>query len=200
VLYSVVKRLIDIVAALFGLLIGLVFFIPIAIAIKLDSPGSVIFSQTRLTKNQRRFNFFKFRTMIIDSGFFQNTLDEINEATGPLFKSKRDPRITRVGKVLRKFSLDELPQLWNVLKGDMSLVGPRPPLVSEVARYEEWQLDRLRVKGGMTGLWQVSGRGKVDFYEMAKLDLYYVDHPSLLLDLWILFKTIPVVVLGRGTS
>ncbi|MFH1760684.1 MAG: sugar transferase [bacterium] len=197
-MYPFIKRIIDIAVSFMGLGITAIFFIPIAVAIKLDSRGSIIFSQKRLTKGCRPFNFFKFRTMVLNAEIKQNLLNEINEATGPIFKVKNDPRVTRVGRLLRKYSLDELPQFWNVIKGDMSLVGPRPPLISEVDRYEDWQKDRLLVKTGITGLWQVNGRGRLSFYEMATLDLEYIRNASVWLDLKIILKTFPQVMFGTG--
>jgi lipopolysaccharide/colanic/teichoic acid biosynthesis glycosyltransferase len=158
----------------------------------------VIFEQERLTRGRRIFRFFKFRTMAMDKTLSRDEMDRINEMGGPHFKSRFDPRITRVGAFLRKFSLDELPQFFNVLLGDMSLVGPRPPLKHEVAQYEPWQMRRLSVRTGLTGLWQVSGRNRVDFYRMIEMDIEYVDHPSIWLDLKIIIKTVPAVLFGKG--
>ena len=142
---------------------------------------------------------YKFRTMVVGADRVKHQLLAYNEASGPMFKMKNDPRVTSVGRILRKFSLDELPQLWSVLKGDMSLVGPRPPLQSEYARFTEWQRQKLAVTPGITGLWQISGRSSIsDFDEWVRLDLDYIDRWSLRLDLEILFLTIPAVLRGRG--
>lgn len=197
-MYHPVKRLLDIFGALTGML-GLVALLPfLALAIRLNSSGPVFFVQTRVGKNGRKFRFIKLRTMSVDSDLPDTMLDLINETGGITFKSARDPRVTRVGRWLRNLSLDELPQFINVLRGDMSLVGPRPPLVSEVERYSETQMLRLSVPQGMTGLWQVLGRSLLKFEEMVDLDLYYIKNASLTLDLWILALTIPAVLLRRG--
>ena len=143
---------------------------------------------------------YKFRSMFDRSEHLRGDLDSLNEMDGPVFKSSRDPRVTTIGKIIRRFSIDELPQVFNVLHGDMSLVGPRPPLPEEVARYERWQRRRLSMKPGMTCLWQISGRNEVSFEDWMKLDLTYIDNWSLLLDLKILLKTVPVVLLGRGAK
>jgi exopolysaccharide biosynthesis polyprenyl glycosylphosphotransferase len=170
----------------------------IAVAIKLDSAGPVLYRQQRVGKDGRRFWMFKFRSMRQDAERLLDDLRASNEASGPLFKMRRDPRVTRVGRVLRRLSLDELPQLFNVLRGEMSLIGPRPPLPAEVAQYEDWQHGRLRVVPGMTGLWQVSGRSEVSFHDMVRLDLHYIRNWSLALDLEILCRTIPAVLTNRG--
>jgi exopolysaccharide biosynthesis polyprenyl glycosylphosphotransferase len=169
-----------------------------SIAIKVTSPGPVFFKQQRCGLNGRIFTMYKLRSMVDNAEQVRAELDALNEMDGPVFKSSRDPRRTGVGKFLRKFSIDEFPQLFNVLRGDMSLVGPRPPLPQEVARYESWQRRRLSMKPGITCLWQISGRNEVSFQEWMKLDLTYIDNWSLLLDLKILLKTVPVVLLGRG--
>ena len=169
-----------------------------AVAIKLDSPGPVIFRQTRVGKDGSEFCVWKFRSMLDGAAGLRAELDNINEVDGLLFKIKQDPRITRVGRVLRKYSIDELPQLWNVLRGDMSLVGPRPPLPAEVAEYERDVHRRLLVKPGMTGLWQVSGRSNLSWDETVRLDLHYVENWSVVLDFHILWKTLGAVVAGRG--
>ena len=171
-----------------------------AILIKLTSPGSILFRQQRCGLNGRLFDMYKFRSMVDDAEHHRFELDALNEMDGPVFKSSYDPRITRVGKFIRRFSIDEFPQFYNVLRGDMSLVGPRPPLPQEVARYERWQRRRLSMKPGMTCLWQISGRNEVSFEDWMKLDLTYIDNWSLLLDLKILLKTVPVVLLGRGAK
>ena len=169
-----------------------------ALAIKLDSSGPVCFTQERVGKGGKTFKAFKFRSMITDAEQVLSELQAHNEASGPIFKMRADPRVTRVGKWLRRTSLDEIPQLWNVLRGEMSLVGPRPPLPSEVAKYEEWHLRRLGAAPGMTGMWQVNGRSELPFDEMVLLDLYYIENWSLGLDLHILLRTIPAVLSGRG--
>jgi exopolysaccharide biosynthesis polyprenyl glycosylphosphotransferase len=171
-----------------------------AILIKVSSPGPVLFKQERCGLNGRLFVMYKFRSMRDNAEQLRAELESMNEMDGPVFKSSRDPRITTIGKILRRFSIDELPQLYNVLRGDMSLVGPRPPLPQEVARYERWQKRRLSMKPGMTCLWQISGRNEVSFDDWMKLDLTYIDNWSLLLDLKILLKTLPVVLLGRGAK
>jgi len=196
--YLFAKRAMDIALAVPGLCVLVLIFIPVAAAIKLNSRGPVFFLQERLTRGERPFLFFKFRTMAVGHVLSGEERDRINEMGGPLFKSRLDPRITAVGRVLRKFSLDELPQFVNVLKGDMSLVGPRPPLKHEVDRYEKWMRRRLSVRAGITGLWQVSGRSHLGYYRMMELDVDYVDHPSLFRDLVILFKTVPSVLFGKG--
>jgi lipopolysaccharide/colanic/teichoic acid biosynthesis glycosyltransferase len=172
----------------------------VAGAIRLSSQGGVLFRQTRCGLYGRRFTLYKFRTMVEGAEDRLAELQHLNEMDGPVFKSRRDPRVTRLGRLLRKFSLDELPQLWNVLRGDMSLVGPRPPIPEEVARYERWQRRRLSMKPGLTCLWQVNGRNELDFRSWIDLDLQYIDSWSLGLDLRILLKTIPVVLSGRGAS
>jgi exopolysaccharide biosynthesis polyprenyl glycosylphosphotransferase len=192
------KRALDLVLVGLGVLgIAPVLGI-IALAIKLDSRGPVFYRQTRVGKDGRQFSMLKFRSMCIDADRRLEELRKHNEATGPLFKMRRDPRVTAVGRVLRRWSLDELPQLINVLRGEMSLVGPRPPLPSEVAKYEEWQLGRLRAVPGLTGLWQVSGRSEVPFHDMVRLDLHYIRNWSMSLDLEILLRTIPAVLTNRG--
>jgi lipopolysaccharide/colanic/teichoic acid biosynthesis glycosyltransferase len=161
-----------------------------AIAIKLDSKGPVFFKQVRAGRNGRRFTMYKFRSMVVDAEEKKKALMHLNEMGGPVFKIKRDPRITKIGALIRKTSVDELPQLFNIVKGDMSLVGPRPPLPSEVEDYEAWQRRRLSVKPGLTGLWQVSGRNQIDFDEWMQMDLEYIDNWSLWLDIKIIVMTL----------
>lgn len=192
------KRAVDLVLAVIALGVGSLVLAGIAIAIKLDSPGPVLYRQRRVGKDGVEFDMLKFRSMRLDAEKMLDKLRAMNEATGPLFKIRRDPRVTRVGRILRRCSLDELPQLLNVLRGEMSLVGPRPPLPAEVLKYEEWQTARLRARPGMTGLWQVSGRSEVPFNDMVRLDLHYVRNWSLGLDLEIILRTIPAVVANRG--
>jgi exopolysaccharide biosynthesis polyprenyl glycosylphosphotransferase len=192
------KRALDVSLVSIGLLVAMPVLLTIALAIKLDSAGPVFYRQMRVGKDGRRFSMLKFRSMCVDAESRLEALRLHNEATGPLFKIRRDPRVTRVGGVLRRWSLDELPQLINVLRGDMSLVGPRPPIPSEVEQYEDWQLGRLRALPGLTGLWQVSGRSEVPFHDMVRLDLHYIRNWSLGLDLEILLRTIPAVMTNRG--
>jgi len=192
------KRAVDlIVVALFGIPALLIMGI-IAIAIRLDSPGPIFYSGDRVGRDGKLFKMFKFRSMIVGAERQKQLLQELNEADGPVFKIKNDPRQTRVGRFLRRSSFDELPQLWNVLLGQMSLVGPRPPLPEEVAEYKPWHRQRLSVIGGMTGLWQVSGRSDLTFDELCLLDIYYIENWSLALDLRILLQTIPHSLFGRG--
>jgi lipopolysaccharide/colanic/teichoic acid biosynthesis glycosyltransferase len=170
----------------------------IALLIRLDSPGPVLFKQRRVGRDGEEFWFYKFRSMVSDAEAKRHLLEMQNERTGPVFKMKNDPRITRVGRVLRKFSLDELPQLINVLKGDMSLVGPRPALPREVALYTPRQRQRLIGLPGVTGLWQVSGRASLSFERAVELDLYYIEHQSLGLYFRILLLTVPAVLRSDG--
>jgi exopolysaccharide biosynthesis polyprenyl glycosylphosphotransferase len=193
------KRAMDLVLGTLLLIASLPIALLVVAGVKLAGGGSVLFRQTRCGLNGRRFTLYKFRTMVEDAESRQNELLHLNEVEGPAFKVKHDPRITRFGRLLRRFSLDELPQLLNVLRGDMSLVGPRPPIPAEVERYERWQRRRLSVKPGLTGLWQISGRADVpDFRRWIELDLQYIDSWSPWLDVKILAKTIPVVLSGRG--
>ncbi len=193
------KRLIDIMTSFTLLILLLPLFIAIAILIKLDSKGAVLFSQERMGYSKRRFKMVKFRTMVNDAEAKLKEIEHLNEKDGAIFKIKNDPRITRIGKYLRKFSLDELPQLLNVLLGDMSLVGPRPLSIRDALGLEEsWQKRRFSIRPGMTCLWQISGRSNLSFEEWMELDLEYIDTWSLYLDWWILLKTIPAVVTAKG--
>lgn len=192
------KRLLDIVVAAFALLLASPLLLVTAIAVKVDSPGPVFFRQTRVGKWGTTFGCYKFRSMYIDAEKRKADLAAHNEADGPIFKIRNDPRITRVGRWIRKLSIDELPQLINVLKGDMSLVGPRPALPREVAQYEFDQLRRLDAVPGITGLQQVSGRSDLSFKRWVELDIQYVAEQSFFKDIEILAKTIPAVVTGRG--
>lgn len=195
----VIKRIFDIVLSLIILIpVGLSVMLVTAILIKLDSRGPIFFRQQRMTSNGSVFWVYKFRSMRVTAEQERAYLEATNEATGPIFKMRNDPRLTRVGKWLRRTSLDELPQVFNILLGEMSWVGPRPPLPSEVELYEDWQKRRLGTLTGVTGLWQVSGRSLLSFEEMVKLDLYYVENWSLWLDLKILIQTVPAVLTGRG--
>jgi len=195
---TLLKRVMDVVISLVGLVVLLPFLLLIALAIRLDSPGPVIFRQIRVGKGERLFAMYKFRSMREKAEEEQEQLMDQNEASGPLFKIKNDPRVTGVGRVLRRASLDELPQLLNVLRGHMSIVGPRPAPPSEVQRYQPWHKRRLEVSPGITGLWQVSGRSQLTFDEMVLLDLYYIENWSPGLDIQIMFRTIPQFIFGDG--
>jgi exopolysaccharide biosynthesis polyprenyl glycosylphosphotransferase len=195
---SCVKRITDLVLSVVGLAVLAPLFVAMAIAIRLDSPGPTFYGQLRVGKDGRRFRILKFRSMRRDADVLIAELLLKNEVVGPMFKIRRDPRITRVGRFLRRYSLDELPQLINVARGDMSLVGPRPPTASEVEKYEDWELGRLRAVPGITGLWQVSGRSEVPFHDMVRLDLHYIRNWSFGLDVEILLRTIPAVLTTKG--
>jgi exopolysaccharide biosynthesis polyprenyl glycosylphosphotransferase len=197
----VLKRSIDVVGSFVGLILLAPLFLLVSLLVKLSSRGPVFFVQARCGLNGRVFKFYKFRTMVEDAERRKADLTHLNEMKGPAFKMRRDPRITKLGAVLRKTSLDELPQLWNVLKGDMSLVGPRPPLPDEVECYDSRQAQRLGVIPGITGLWQVSGRNSLPDFDMwLELDLKYARSWSLWLDLRILVKTVLVVLLAKGAQ
>lgn len=197
--YIFIKRVFDFIASAIGLVLLSPLFLIIAICIKIDDPkGPVFYSQVRVGKNEKHFKMFKFRSMVANADQLLQDLKDRNEVTGAMFKLKSDPRITRVGRVIRKYSLDELPQLLNVANGSMSLVGPRPPLVGEVAEYTNYDKQRLLVKPGCTGLWQVGGRNDVDFAEMVKLDLSYINKRTLFFDLKIILKTFVIIVKPNG--
>ncbi len=199
--YLVTKRIIDISVAIIGLLIFSPIMLIVAIAIKLeDIRGPILFSQVRIGYLGNEFKIYKFRSMYVDAEERLQELQHLNEQTGPVFKIKNDPRITKVGKFIRKTSLDELPQLVNVLKGDMSIVGPRPSLPSEVAQYNDYQKQRLLVKPGITCVWQVSGRNKIGFEEWVELDLEYIKNQSISFDIKLILKTIPVLLGDRNAS
>jgi len=197
-LNAFIKRATDLIGSI--LLIGALspVFLVLAAAIKLDSRGPVFFAQVRVGQDGKRFKMFKFRSMVRGAEKKLAGLEHLSEVEGHVFKMKRDPRITKVGSFLRKFSIDELPQLFNVFRGEMSLVGPRPPIPSEVKKYGSWHLKRLRVAPGMTGLWQVSGRSQLPFEDMVRLDIYYIENWSLWMDIKILLRTIPTVLFTRG--
>ena len=195
------KRCLDIVGALVGLSITVLLFPWIALAIKLESPGPLLFCQERVGMNGRIFTCWKFRSMYVDAESKKRELVHLNEMKGAIFKIKDDPRITRFGAFLRKTSLDELPQFWNVLKGEMSLVGTRPPTPDEVEQYENWHRKRISIKPGMTGLWQANGRNRIqDFNEVVRFDIEYIDRWSIWLDIRLLFKTVWVVFSRQGAS
>ena len=199
-LYEVIKRLIDVVCSFLGVLVLSPLFIIIAIIIKTTSKGPVFFSQKRVGKNGKEFDMYKFRSMVVNAEELKEKLAAQNEMSGPMFKMKDDPRVTKVGKFIRKTSIDELPQLWNVLKGDMSLVGPRPSLPKEVAQFESWMYKRLEVKPGLTCYWQVSGRNNIDFEDWMKLDIRYVEERSLFVDIKLILKTIFVLFGDKNAS
>ncbi len=195
-----VKRAIDVAGGLVGCMVTMLLTIFIAPAIYLESPGPIFFSQVRIGRNGRRFKIYKFRSMYMDAELRKAELMEKNEMKGLMFKIKDDPRVTRVGRFLRKTSLDEFPQFFNVIKGDMSLVGTRPPTENEFIQYEKRHRRRLALKAGVTGLWQVSGRSDInDFEDVVKMDLEYIDNWSIKMDVKILFKTIGVVIFGKGS-
>lgn len=200
-IYLFFKRLIDIFGSSFGLIILSPVFLIVAIAIKVeDRKGSVLFSQKRVGQYGKGFNMYKFRSMVSNAEELKAKLMEQNEMSGPMFKMKHDPRITKVGKFIRKTSIDELPQLINILKGEMSLVGPRPSLPKEVAKFESWMLERLEVKPGLTCYWQVMGRNDIDFEDWMKLDIKYVHDRNLLLDIKLIFKTFFVLFGDESAS
>jgi exopolysaccharide biosynthesis polyprenyl glycosylphosphotransferase len=196
--HHTLKRALDVAFAGVGLIVLSPVLLLIAVAIRLDSAGPILFRQQRVGRDGRLFTCFKFRSMFDGADALHAQLRPMSETTGPIFKMRDDPRLTRVGRVLRRLSLDELPQLWNVFIGDMSLVGPRPPMPSEVLEYQAWHRRRLDVAPGLTGLWQVSGRSELTFDEMVMLDLFYAENWSLGLDLKILLRTVPTVLLGTG--
>ncbi len=193
-----VKRILDIVVSSILLAILSPLFLLTALIIKLDSPGPVMYNQVRVGKWGRLFRMYKFRSMVADADQQKEDLLDRDESGGVIFKIKHDPRITRFGGIIRRFSIDELPQLYNVFKGDMSLVGPRPPVPKEVDQYGYWDRRRLEVFPGITCIWQVSGRSEIGFKKQVELDVQYIESQSLWTDVKILFKTIPAVLLGRG--
>jgi len=195
------KRLVDIIGASFGIIALFPFLFVIALMIKLDSNGPVIFKQNRIGLNGKKFDMYKFRTMCLNANEKLKELKEHNESNLVMFKMQNDPRITNIGRFLRKYSIDEFPQLLNVLKGEMSLVGPRPALLEEVDMYEDWHYVRLGTFPGLTGVWQVNGRANIkDFDTVVSMDFSYIQNWSLLLDIQLLFKTIPAVLLAKGAS
>jgi exopolysaccharide biosynthesis polyprenyl glycosylphosphotransferase len=196
--YEAAKRFFDIlIAATLLVLLSPLLVVTLAV-VKATSPGPAIFRQARCGRGGALFTCYKFRTMVTNAEAAREALLPSNECSGPVFKIRRDPRVTGVGRILRKTSIDELPQLWNVLRGDMSLVGPRPPLPEEVTAYTPRECQRLSVRPGLTGLWQVSGRSNLSFERWVELDLEYVERRSFLLDLRVLILTVPAVISGRG--
>ncbi|WP_097033171.1 sugar transferase [Clostridium tertium] len=189
ILYKTTKRALDIIGSLLGLVILSPLLLIVAILIKLESRGPIVFSQKRIGLNGKEFQMYKFRSMVENAEELKEKLAKQNEMSGPMFKMKADPRVTKVGKFIRKTSIDELPQLLNILKGEMSLVGPRPSLPREVEKFETWMLKRLIVKPGLTCYWQVSGRNNIDFYDWMKLDIKYVNERSFWLDIKLIFRT-----------
>ncbi|MBU3088269.1 sugar transferase [Clostridium gasigenes] len=199
-LYLFSKRTLDIIASLIGLIVLSPLIVIIGILIRIESKGPIIFSQKRIGLKGRKFKMYKFRSMVPNAEELKKKLLEQNEMSGPMFKMKEDPRITKTGKFIRKTSIDELPQLINVLKGEMSLVGPRPSLPKEVEKFESWMLKRLEVKPGLTCYWQVSGRNNIDFEQWMQLDLDYVNDRNFLLDIKLIFKTFFVLFGDENAS
>jgi exopolysaccharide biosynthesis polyprenyl glycosylphosphotransferase len=197
-MYSIIKLIFDKIFSAAAILLTSPLMLMIAIAIKLDDPGPAIYKQTRVGKDKRTFTMYKFRSMHVNADARLEELKHLNEKDGPVFKITNDPRVTRVGRFIRKFSLDEFPQFFNILKGEMSIVGPRPPLVKEVEQYTPYQLRRLNVKPGLTCYWQVSGRSDLSFEEWVKMDIQYIEDRSLWVDFKIILKTIPAVLFGNG--
>ena len=191
--YEFFKRGLDLLLSTIGIIVAIPIFLIIGIWIKLESKGPIIFSQKRVGQNGKIFNMYKLRSMVVNAEELKEKLKENNEMSGPMFKMQYDPRITKIGRFIRKTSIDELPQLINVIKGDMSLVGPRPSLPEEVDQFEKWMLKRLDVKPGLTCYWQVSGRNNIDFEDWMKLDIKYVSERSLFLDIKLIFKTVVVL-------
>lgn len=198
-IYMLEKRIFDVIIALTAVILLSPLFLIIVIIIKIDSPGPAFFNQKRNGFKGKAFDMYKFRSMVSDAENRFNELEDKNEVSGYMFKIKNDPRITKVGKFLRKTSIDELPQLFNVIKGEMSIVGPRPPIGREVQKYNAWHNLRLSVKPGITGLWQVSGRNAIGFEDMCRLDLKYIRERGFIYDLKIILKTVPVL-LGDSTA
>lgn len=192
--YYFFKRIMDVICSLSGLMFLMPIFCIVGILIKLESKGPVFFAQERVGKNGEGFKMYKFRSMVVNAEELKEKLHGKNEMSGPMFKMKNDPRVTRIGKFIRKTSIDELPQLFNVLKGEMSLVGPRPSLPKEVVKFDDWMMERLDVKPGLTCYWQVSGRNDIDFEDWMQLDIRYVQQQSLLIDIKLVIKTFSVLI------
>ncbi len=196
--YHSYKRMMDILVSAVALVLFSPIFLLVAIAIKITSRGPLLFKQTRVGLGGRHFTCLKFRSMIVDADEMKAKLEHLNEATGPVFKIKNDPRMTSIGKFIRKASLDELPQLWNVFVGDMSIVGPRPAVPNEVEKYKQREFGRLAVRPGITCIWQISGRSDLSFDEWMQLDLKYIENMSFWGDIKIVWQTVPAVLTGRG--
>ncbi|MGL4760499.1 MAG: sugar transferase [Sarcina sp.] len=199
-LYEISKRGMDIIGSLVGIVLLMPLYIIVAIWIKVDSKGPIMFSQERVGLDGRVFNMYKFRSMVINAEELKEKLKQQNERKGPMFKIKEDPRVTKIGKFIRKTSIDELPQLINILKGEMSIVGPRPSLPKEVAQFDEWMMERLDVKPGLTCYWQVQGRDDIGFKEWMKLDIKYVKERSFALDIKLILKTFTVLLGDKNAS
>ncbi|MRG69297.1 sugar transferase [Lactobacillus reuteri] len=197
--YHSIKRIFDIVAATSGIVLLSPLMIIIAVLIKTEDHGPIFYKQVRVGKNGKTFKMYKFRSMFVNADKMLAELKEQNDVEGPMFKMKEDPRVTKIGHFIRKHSLDELPQFFNVIKGDMSLVGPRPPLPSEVAEYSDYDKQRLYVIPGCTGLWQATERNEVGFNEMVQLDIQYIQRASFIFDLWIIWKTVEIIVKPNGS-
>lgn len=193
VTYIITKRLLDIVCSFMGLLFLSPIFLIVAIAIKIESKGPIIFKQERVGKNGKHFYMYKFRSMVINAEELKAKLEKQNEMSGPMFKIKKDPRVTKVGRFIRKTSIDELPQLVNILRGEMSIVGPRPSLPKEVAQFDDWMMKRLDVEPGLTCFWQVSGRNNIGFKEWMQMDVYYAENRNLKMDIKLILKTVRVL-------
>ncbi|MCC4339773.1 MAG: sugar transferase [Limosilactobacillus reuteri] len=198
-MYHSIKRVFDFIAAICGVIILSPVMLVIAILIKAEDHGPVFYKQVRVGKNGKKFKMYKFRSMFVNADQMLAKLKEQNDVDGPMFKMKDDPRITKIGHFIRKHSLDELPQFLNVIKGEMSLVGPRPPLPSEVAEYSDYDKQRLYVTPGCTGLWQATERNEVGFNEMVQLDIQYIKRASFMFDLWIIWKTVEIVIKPNGS-
>jgi len=196
--YLVTKRAMDIVVCTATLILLGPFLLLVALAIKLDTRGPVLFRQLRVGKGHKAFYCLKFRSMTVDAELRKDEIAHLNEVDGPVFKIRNDPRVTRVGRLIRKLSIDEFPQLINILRGEMTLVGPRPPLPREVEQYEDWMMRRLDVMPGLTCIWQISGRSNITFEQWMRMDLEYIDSCSITKDIVILLRTIPAVLFGRG--
>ncbi|WP_394886704.1 sugar transferase [Clostridium butyricum] len=198
--YEFLKRLMDIICSMSALIVLAPILIVVAILIKIESKGPVIFSQERVGINNKKFKMYKFRSMVVNAEDMKEKLEKQNERKGPMFKIKNDPRITTIGRFIRKTSIDELPQLINILKGEMSIVGPRPSLPKEVIQFEPWMLERLKVKPGLTCYWQVQGRDHIEFEDWMRLDVKYVNDRNFLLDIKLIFKTFFVFLGDQNAS
>ena len=198
-MYHSIKRIFDFMAAICGVIILSPVMLVIAILIKVEDHGPVFYKQVRVGKNGKTFKMYKFRSMFVNADQMLAKLKEQNDVEGPMFKMRDDPRVTKIGHFIRKHSLDELPQFLNVIKGDMSLVGPRPPLPSEVAEYSDYDKQRLYVTPGCTGLWQATERNEVGFNEMVQLDIQYIQRASFIFDLWIIWKTVEIIIKPNGS-